>query len=122
MPSSEAPLPRVLVQSSAFLRRSGRLATEGLFRKSPSRGILLAVEEAFDRGSPVDLELFDDAHVAAVLIKTLFRELPAPLLGPKIYPVIRACPKDSGPALAYIKDRIVGCVQHQPLYSSLNSL
>jgi len=114
MPQPDSPLPLVISQSTAFLRRSDRLATEGLFRKSPSRGILRAVEDAYDRGSPVDLELFDDGtHLAAVLVKTLFRALPEPLFGPETYPVIRTCPRaDERPSetLAYTKDRIVGCV------------
>lgn len=114
MPRPNADLPLVISQSTSFLRRSDRLATEGPFRKSPSCGILRALEEAYDRGSPVDLELFRDAHLAAVLIKTLFKRLPAPLFGPEAYPVIRRCPRikpeSERQALDYIQNRIIGCV------------
>lgn len=114
--SSSSNLPLLIRQTTTFLRSNDHLSTEGLFRKSPSRGLLRAVEEAYDRGSPVDLDLLDDPHLAAVLIKSFFRELERPIVGRELYDVVRACPKEGddgeGKEMAdYVKEKIIGCVR-----------
>ncbi|KAJ2642842.1 hypothetical protein GGF44_001459 [Coemansia sp. RSA 1694] len=85
-------LPRPVRECIAFLRRHGA-ATEGVFRRSPPSTALRAAKAAYNGGQAVDLSLGGGVHVAAVLLKLFFRELPAPVFGNDgDYAVVRALP------------------------------
>lgn len=43
-------------------------------------------------GQPVSLSSFGDPHIAAVLLKKFFRDLPSPVIPETLYPTIRRCP------------------------------
>ncbi|KAJ2516506.1 hypothetical protein GGI11_003430 [Coemansia sp. RSA 2049] len=82
-------LPRVLRECIAYLWRNG-LDTEGLFRRSPPSTALRAAKLRYSRGQAVDLEAAG-VHVAAVLLKVFFRELPDAVFGGG-YAAVRALP------------------------------
>ncbi|KAI0260222.1 hypothetical protein BC834DRAFT_901746 [Gloeopeniophorella convolvens] len=84
-------IPRVVKDCTQYLRETG-LADEGLFRRSPNSATLRQVKEAYDRGQVVSLDSFDDAHLAAVLLKKYLRDLPEPLFAEDLYPIIQQCP------------------------------
>ncbi|KAJ2443419.1 hypothetical protein GGF42_006637 [Coemansia sp. RSA 2424] len=87
-------LPRPVRECIAFLRRHGT-ATEGVFRRSPPSTALRAAKAAYNGGQAVDLSLGGGVHVAAVLLKLFFRELPVPVFGggnDSDYAVVRALP------------------------------
>lgn len=58
------------------------LETEGLFRRSPNVMKVKQLKDAANRGQ---LLTFDDPHEAAVLLKTVLRELREPLLTYDLY-------------------------------------
>lgn len=96
------------------------LDTEGLFRKSGSTALLQAAQQAYDRGSPVSLKQYDDAHIPAGLLKLYFRSLPDPIFSLSLYPLIRKCPhveegdEDSvRDAIIYLQDVIFPAVLPQ---------
>ncbi|KAJ2716052.1 hypothetical protein H4R19_000868, partial [Coemansia spiralis] len=72
-------LPRPVRECIAHVRRHG-LDTEGLFRRSPPSTALRAAKDGYNRGQTVDLDLAG-VHVAAVLLKLYFRELPVAVFG-----------------------------------------
>ncbi|KAJ1731966.1 hypothetical protein LPJ61_002272 [Coemansia biformis] len=72
-------LPRPVRESIAHVRHQG-LDTEGLFRRSPPSTALRAAKDGYNRSQAVDLGLAG-VHVAAVLLKLYFRELPTPVFG-----------------------------------------
>ncbi|KAJ2882818.1 hypothetical protein H4R27_003187 [Coemansia aciculifera] len=83
-------LPRPVRECIAYLRHNG-VATEGLFRRSPPSTVLRAAKDAYNGDQPVDLEL-GGVHVAAVLLKLFFRELPEPVFSSHSYATVRALP------------------------------
>ncbi|KAJ2401709.1 hypothetical protein GGI23_001212 [Coemansia sp. RSA 2559] len=86
-------LPRPLLECISYIRREG-LDTEGLFRRSPPSTSLRAAKESYNRGQAVDLELSGGVHVAAVLLKLFYRELPDAVFGGG-YAVVRGLPVSS---------------------------
>ncbi|KAJ2742369.1 hypothetical protein GGI20_004534 [Coemansia sp. BCRC 34301] len=84
-------LPRPVRECIGFLRRANGTATEGIFRRSPASTQLRAAKNAYNEGSHVDLAQ-GGVHVAAVLLKLFFRELPTPVFGTHSYAAIRAMP------------------------------
>ncbi|KAJ2038482.1 hypothetical protein GGI01_001521 [Coemansia sp. RSA 376] len=88
--NSSAILPRPVRECIAYLRHNG-VATEGLFRRSPPSTVLRAAKDAYNGDQPVDLEL-GGVHVAAVLLKLFFRELPEPIFSSHSYATVRALP------------------------------
>ncbi|KAJ2056665.1 hypothetical protein GGI17_006077 [Coemansia sp. S146] len=88
--SSSVILPRPVRECIAYLRHNG-VATEGLFRRSPPSTVLRAAKDAYNGDQPVDLEL-GGVHVAAVLLKLFFRELPEPVFSSHSYATVRALP------------------------------
>ncbi|KAJ2751380.1 hypothetical protein IWQ56_006893 [Coemansia nantahalensis] len=72
-------LPRPVRECIAHVRRHG-LDTEGLFRRSPPSTALRAAKDSYNRAQAVDLDLAG-VHVAAVLLKMYFRELPTAVFG-----------------------------------------
>ncbi|KAL1710361.1 hypothetical protein EV121DRAFT_193081 [Schizophyllum commune] len=104
-------IPRVVKDCIQFLRETG-LHDEGLFRRSPQTTLLRAAQAAYDRGQTVSLETFGDPHLAAVLLKKYFRDLPEPIFPDTTYPIIRKCPvPTSDPAdmsaVLYIRETIL---------------
>ncbi|KAJ2806114.1 hypothetical protein H4R20_001810 [Coemansia guatemalensis] len=91
-------LPRPVRESIAFIRHHG-LSTDGLFRRSPPSTSLRAAKTGYNRGQNVDLSLAG-VHVAAVLLKVFFRELPTPVFssgdgataGSCSYDIVRSLP------------------------------
>lgn len=99
---------------------TSNLDTEGLFRKSGSTALLQAAQQAYDRGSPVSLKQYDDAHIPAGLLKLYFRSLPDPIFSLSMYPLIRKCPpveegdEDSvRDAIIYLQDVIFPAILPQ---------
>ncbi|KAJ1724425.1 hypothetical protein LPJ53_001325 [Coemansia erecta] len=83
-------LPRPIRECIAFINHHG-LATEGLFRRSPPSTALRSAKDGYNRGQSVDLALAG-VHVAAVLLKLFFRELPEPVFSSSNYDIVRALP------------------------------
>ncbi|KAJ1945151.1 hypothetical protein FBU59_002396, partial [Linderina macrospora] len=83
-------LPQPVRECISFIRYNG-LTTEGLFRRSPPSTALRAAKDMYNRGHNVDLSL-SGVHVAAVLLKLFFRELPSPVFGSTSYETILALP------------------------------
>ncbi|KAK0565150.1 hypothetical protein OC844_001365 [Tilletia horrida] len=72
------------------------LDSEGLFRRSPPSALLKTVQEAYDRGHPVNLTLhYQDPNIPAALLKVFFRSLPVSIFPSSLYSTIRACPHPS---------------------------
>jgi Rho GTPase-activating protein 1 len=64
--------------------------TEGIFRRSPSSQSLQSTREAYDRNQPkIDLEDAGGIHLACVLMKLFFRELPRPMFEKTMYEELR---------------------------------
>ncbi|KAH7099000.1 Rho GTPase activation protein [Auriculariales sp. MPI-PUGE-AT-0066] len=104
-------IPRVVKDCAQYLRQTGMIE-EGLFRRSPNTVMLQQAKQAYDRGHPVSLESFGDAHLAAVLLKKFLKDLPEPIVPEDCYPIIRKCPPASdNPAdvttVNYIRDQIL---------------
>jgi Rho GTPase-activating protein 1 len=98
----------------------------GLFRRSPNSVTLAQVRAAYDRGGsictmmssscinarlrvtghPVSLETYGDVHIAAVLLKKFFRDLPTPIFPGESYAAIRRCPPPSD------EDGDLACISH----------
>lgn len=77
----ENGLPRVVRDCVIYLRAEG-LQVEGVFRRSPISTLLRQAKEAYDRGNPINLSDYG-VHVAAVLLKMFFNDLPV-----SIFPVL----------------------------------
>nr|XP_020659643.1 rho GTPase-activating protein 8 isoform X1 [Pogona vitticeps]XP_020659644.1 rho GTPase-activating protein 8 isoform X1 [Pogona vitticeps]XP_020659645.1 rho GTPase-activating protein 8 isoform X1 [Pogona vitticeps] len=72
-------IPPVMKDTVAYLKRKG-LRTEGLFRRSASMQIIKEIQKLYNQGKPVNFDDYSDIHIPAVILKTLLRELPEPLL------------------------------------------
>ncbi|KAJ1888717.1 hypothetical protein LPJ66_008426 [Kickxella alabastrina] len=83
-------LPRPIRECLAFIGHHG-LATEGLFRRSPPSTALRSAKDSYNYDQAVDLSLAG-VHVAAVLLKLFFRELPEPVFSNHNYSLVRALP------------------------------
>ncbi|KDQ15148.1 hypothetical protein BOTBODRAFT_131760 [Botryobasidium botryosum FD-172 SS1] len=104
-------IPRVVRDCVEYLYSSG-LDVEGLFRRSPNSLLTKQVRQGYDRGQAVSLPAFGDPHIAAVLIKKFFHDLPRPVFPDSIYPTIRRCPQPTpnSPNLAsvtYIRETVI---------------
>ncbi|KAH8925404.1 Rho GTPase activation protein [Atractiella rhizophila] len=102
-------LPPILLDCFQHLRAEG-LETEGLFRRSPKTSVVRSVQEAYDRGNPVNLAAFTDSpFLASSLIKIFLGLLPRPLFPRSTYQTIQACPPlSSDESTRYIRREIVG--------------
>ncbi|KAG8968694.1 hypothetical protein FRC03_006441 [Tulasnella sp. 419] len=108
-------LPRVVRDCVEYLRECG-MEVDGLFRRSPNSVLLRQAKEAYDRGHPVSLSSFADPHIAAVLLKKFFRDLPEPIFHEDMYPIIRRCPiRPNGSSdlatVTFIRDQILPALQ-----------
>ncbi|KAJ3333637.1 hypothetical protein HDU76_005866 [Blyttiomyces sp. JEL0837] len=89
-------LPRVVVDCVTFIRAKG-MFTEGIFRRSPSSQALQHTKEMYDNNKEkIDLEAMGGVHLACVLLKLFFRELPVPVFEPGMYDVIKKIEAVSG--------------------------
>jgi hypothetical protein len=78
-------VPHVIVFCLDYIRANG-METEGIFRRSPSSLQLKQVKKVFDEGGVPNMEQYDSpVHIAAVLVKLFFRDLPSPLFPPEMY-------------------------------------
>lgn len=75
-------IPPVVKQCIEYLDKPDALETEGLFRRSAS---VMKVKQLKDVANRGDILVFEDPHEAAVLLKTLLRELREPLLTYDLY-------------------------------------
>ncbi|KAJ2723250.1 hypothetical protein GGI07_002752 [Coemansia sp. Benny D115] len=83
-------LPRPVRECLSYLYHNG-LSTDGLFRRSPPSTALRAAKDSYNHAQSVDLSLAG-VHVAAVLLKLFYRELPEPVFSMSNYDVVRALP------------------------------
>ncbi|KAJ3110550.1 hypothetical protein HDU96_006490 [Phlyctochytrium bullatum] len=88
-PDGSKGIPVVVKECVECLRATG-LECEGIFRRSPSSQLMNAAKEAFDKGeSNFDFENKGGVHLAAVLLKLFFRELPKPIIESDMYDIFR---------------------------------
>ncbi|KZT53923.1 RhoGAP-domain-containing protein [Calocera cornea HHB12733] len=118
--TSGAGIPRPLRDCADYIRSDG-LDIEGLFRRSPNSVLLRQAQDAYNRGHPVTLSSFGDPHLAAVLFKIFFHELPEPLFPESTYNIIRRCPPASSDpndtaAINYIRDEILPALSENGSY------
>ena len=71
----------------------------------------------FFQGHVVNLELYHDAHLAAVLLKKYLRDLPQPIFPETIYSTIRRCPPPSDDptdmaSVQFIRDTLLPELSH----------
>ncbi|KAK9767849.1 hypothetical protein K7432_002031 [Basidiobolus ranarum] len=102
----ELGVPQFLCECVEFIRVHG-IDVEGIFRRSPSSRSLKEAKEMYNRGNSVDLNEYG-VHIAAVLLKMFFRELPTPAFPAEIYDVIRKlgnCSNDAE-SIQYIRSHI----------------
>ncbi|KZV83435.1 hypothetical protein EXIGLDRAFT_701436 [Exidia glandulosa HHB12029] len=109
--SEKGGIPRVVKDCALYLRSTG-MTDEGLFRRSPNTVMLNQAKQAYDRGHPVSLASFGDAHLAAVLLKKFLKDLPEPIVPEGCYPIIKRCPLPSDDpadmaAVMYIRESIL---------------
>ncbi|KAJ3287408.1 hypothetical protein HK104_008629 [Borealophlyctis nickersoniae] len=87
--NGEKGLPRVVSECIEFIRANG-LDSEGIFRRSPASTSMQSAKQAYDRNDPdIDLATLGGVHVACVLLKMFFRDLPEPLFPASMYDIIR---------------------------------
>ncbi|KAH0616393.1 hypothetical protein JD844_027449 [Phrynosoma platyrhinos] len=72
-------IPPVMKHTIAYLKQKG-LKAEGLFRRSASIQSIKEIQKLYNQGKPVNFHEYEDIHIPAVILKTLLRELPEPLL------------------------------------------
>ncbi|KAI1301873.1 Rho GTPase-activating protein 1 [Halotydeus destructor] len=80
-------IPRVVKSCISFLDNENSLATEGIFRRSASAKTVKELQAQFNSGAEVDFAQFNDQsiHLAAVILKSFFRELEEPVLTYELY-------------------------------------
>nr|XP_034993278.1 rho GTPase-activating protein 8 isoform X3 [Zootoca vivipara] len=72
-------IPPVMKHTVSYLKRKG-LKAEGLFRRSASIQSIKEIQKLYNQGKSVNFDDYGDIHIPAVILKTLLRELPEPLL------------------------------------------
>ncbi|CAG8545146.1 12996_t:CDS:2 [Funneliformis caledonium] len=83
----ENGLPRVVRDCVSYLRAEG-LTVVGVFRRSPGSILLRQAKEAYDRGNPINLADYG-VHIAAVLLKMFFNDLPISIFPVQTYDTLR---------------------------------
>ncbi|ORY03791.1 Rho GTPase activation protein, partial [Basidiobolus meristosporus CBS 931.73] len=102
----ELGLPEFFCDCIEFIRVNG-IEVEGIFRRSPASRSLKEAKEIYNRGNSLNLDDYG-IHVAAVLLKMFFRELPTPAFPADIYELIRemgSCGNDME-SIQYIRRNI----------------
>lgn len=76
----DIPIPIVMETCISYLKNHGGLDKVGIFRRSPSALVVQEIKTRFNEGQAVNLEEYNDPHIAATLLKLFLRELPEPLV------------------------------------------
>ncbi|RKP38617.1 Rho GTPase activation protein, partial [Dimargaris cristalligena] len=136
-PNAEHGVPAVVRECIEYLQTHA-LETEGIFRRSPSSVDLKNAKAAYNRGEAVDLDKLG-VHVAAVLLKMFFHELPTTALPSSLYeiaPALAQCTTDAEKT-TFVQERIMATLDlphrhilshvfyllhHIALYSSVNKM
>lgn len=74
---AEGQIPIVLLETIEHIRKRG-LKSVGIFRRSPSQVNLIEAIDKYNRGEKVNLG--DDIHLAAVLLKRFIRDIPGSIV------------------------------------------
>ncbi|XP_071791158.1 rho GTPase-activating protein 8-like [Asterias amurensis] len=83
------PIPKIVRETVEAVRTRG-LETEGIFRRCPNAITVKEVQRKYNQGVAVDFEALVDVHIPALILKTFFRELPAPIMTYELYDDILA--------------------------------
>lgn len=75
-----ASVPPIMLQCIDFLSQPDCLETEGVFRRSANAAHVRELQAKINAGEQIVLEAPGDVHIAAVILKTLLRELEEPLM------------------------------------------
>ncbi|RWS25291.1 rho GTPase-activating protein 8-like isoform X2 [Leptotrombidium deliense] len=80
-------IPKVVHSCISYLDNENALQTEGIFRRCANANDVKIVQEMFNVGKEVNFDEYGDqsVHIAAVTLKTFFRELEEPLLTFDLY-------------------------------------
>ncbi|KAJ3045382.1 hypothetical protein HDV00_010252 [Rhizophlyctis rosea] len=118
-PNAEKGIPVVVTDCISVIRTYGRvpssygnnevlptsemfdrvgLDAEGIFRRSPASRAVQAAKKAYDQGErPLVSSPVEDVHIACVLLKMYFRDLPQALFPGKMYEIINGISKCTTP-------------------------
>lgn len=80
-------IPQVVQSCISFLDNENALQTEGIFRRSPNVKTVTDIQAVFNQGKAVNFADYEpqSVHIAAVILKSFFRELEEPLLTFDLY-------------------------------------
>ncbi|XP_026333011.1 rho GTPase-activating protein 1 isoform X3 [Hyposmocoma kahamanoa] len=82
-PDMIGSIPPLVRQCVEFLSQPDALETEGIFRRSANKSVIMELQRACNRGEPISFR--DDPHIAAVLLKTFLKDLEEPLMTFDLY-------------------------------------
>eukprot|EP00035_Acanthoeca_spectabilis_P001265 m.78833 g.78833 ORF g.78833 m.78833 type:complete len:406 (+) comp10751_c0_seq1:837-2054(+) len=83
---NDAGIPHLVDDIIEYITtEEGGITSEGIFRRSVALGKVRELKERYNGGERVDLKEVNDAQMAAVLLKSFFRELATPLLTFELY-------------------------------------
>ncbi|XP_075439594.1 rho GTPase-activating protein 1-like, partial [Ascaphus truei] len=82
--AENAHVPQVVQETVTYLKQNA-MSTEGIFRRSANTQVVREVQQKYNMGVQVSFQQYDDVHLPAVILKTLLRELPEPLLTFNLY-------------------------------------
>lgn len=86
------------------------IEVEGIFRRSPASSALAKVKQMYEtKQTKIDIDTYGGVHIACVLLKMYFRELPTPIFPRDTYPLLRklADSKTDTDKITFIKTRIL---------------
>ncbi|KAJ1917068.1 hypothetical protein H4219_003412 [Mycoemilia scoparia] len=98
--SEEIRLHPVAVQLMRFIYQNG-LDVEGIFRRSPASTQIKEAKAKYNSGQQQQVLLDESVgenggvHLAALLLKLLFKEQPEPIFGPKVVALLSGLPKSN---------------------------
>ena len=78
--NDNATIPPIVKKCVEFLSTPEHLETMGIFRRSANVADVKATQAKVNKGEEIIFDEQTDVHLAAVLLKAFFRELPEPLL------------------------------------------
>ena len=78
--NDNATIPPIVKKCVEFLSTPEHLETMGIFRRSANVTEVKESQAKVNRGDDIIFDEQTDVHLAAVLLKAFFRELPEPLL------------------------------------------
>ena len=62
------------------------LKEPGIFRRTAPASLIKDVQDRLYAGHPIQLEQYDNVHLAASVLRSFLRDLPEPLLTSRLYP------------------------------------